>query len=565
MNNQSLLDTSSPVMWTIIIAYVVFNIVLGAFISYRKKSGDNTTSFLISNRNMPSFVIALVAVSTSISGVAYIGTNAYIFAFGIAMWIGGPILGGNIGHLTGPYVVGRPIRSVAQKLNALTFNEFLEKMYKTRKFRYPTAICLLVGGIALTTTEFTTLGTLLHALVGINFGVAILICAIVVAVVVAIGGNTTNGFVSVYQMAVAIAAALCLAAYGLHQGGGMINLFENVAKIDMDHVLPHGAAGFGGIGAVVGFGLTYCVGMWGAPHVVDKYATIRSKSLTPSLASLGNISHVVVCLLYFSGFAYFVAAAKGVVPGITPETFENVTPYFISAYCGPIVAGLLVAGIIAAGITTLASLLLTLSGCVVNDVLHGIFKVNTGGKRGVNFTRVALLVILVVSAFLGANPPSTIMAMAAAAFALYAATFTPTIVFGLRWRRSNVPAALVSMWFGLIGRAGIMVAVGLFPNWVWPLPIDANGTMIIASFVVYAIVALCTKPVDKSHYMPEKISELKPRTTPTAIVEGIHVHGALLDEWNAAKTKEEKKAVKAKVVAQEQQRMLENMLASHSD
>lgn len=128
-----------------------------------------------------------------------------------------------------------------------------------------------------------------------------------------------------------------------------------------------------------------------------------------------------------TGFAYCVLNAQGLAPSL--DSSNQVVPTFVKLFANPWIAGLIVAAALSVIMSTSASLMLSMSTSIVQDMLSEMLKLNVSGKKGVTYGRFAMLVITIISAAFALNPNSDILTMGAKTFGCFGAVFTPVILF----------------------------------------------------------------------------------------------------------------------------------------
>ncbi|MFC7336212.1 sodium:solute symporter family protein [Haloferula chungangensis] len=122
------------------------------------------------------------------------------------------------------------------------------------------------------------------------------------------------------------------------------------------------------------------------------------------------------------------------------------------------VIALLMAGCIAAALSTAAGLLLVLSTSISHDLMKKIIKPDLSDKEEVNYARIASFVALAVATYFGINPPSAFIAKTVAfAFGLAAASFFPTLLIGIFYKRMNKEGAMAGMLAGVSFTIGYIV------------------------------------------------------------------------------------------------------------
>ncbi|MFA9430980.1 sodium:solute symporter family protein [Egicoccus sp. AB-alg2] len=160
------------------------------------------------------------------------------------------------------------------------------------------------------------------------------------------------------------------------------------------------------------------------------------------------------------------------------------------------VIGLVVAGGLAAALSTASGLLLVISSSVAHDFYYRRLRPEATEKQRLLVGRIAMAGAVVIAGYFGANPPGFVAEVVALAFGLAAASFFPTIVLGIFWKRANAQGAVAGMAAGLTLTAAYMVGVlyldmpELFG--ISPQGIGAIGAVI--NFVVTVAVTKATPP-----------------------------------------------------------------------
>ncbi|MFA9447165.1 sodium:solute symporter family protein [Egicoccus sp. AB-alg6-2] len=162
---------------------------------------------------------------------------------------------------------------------------------------------------------------------------------------------------------------------------------------------------------------------------------------------------------------------------------------------GPVI-GLVVAGGLAAALSTASGLLLVISSSVAHDFYYRRMRPDATEKQRLLVGRLTMAGAVVIAGYFGVNPPGFVAEVVALAFGLAAASFFPTIVLGIFWKRANAPGAVAGMATGLTLTAAYMVGVlylGVEPIFgISPQGIGAIGALI--NFAVTIAVTRATPP-----------------------------------------------------------------------
>ncbi len=114
-----------------------------------------------------------------------------------------------------------------------------------------------------------------------------------------------------------------------------------------------------------------------------------------------------------------------------------------------VVSGLVAAGGLAAALSTADGLLLTIANALSHDLYYKMIDPNASTARRVTISKVLLLVVALMAAYVAAQKPADILFLVSAAFSFAAASFFPALVLGIFWKRATGIAASLGMIAGL--------------------------------------------------------------------------------------------------------------------
>ncbi|MFP5324053.1 MAG: sodium:solute symporter family transporter, partial [Gammaproteobacteria bacterium] len=115
-----------------------------------------------------------------------------------------------------------------------------------------------------------------------------------------------------------------------------------------------------------------------------------------------------------------------------------------------VISGLVAAGGLAAALSTADGLLLTIASALSHDLYYKMIDPNASTARRVTISKVLLLVVALMAAYVAAQKPADILFLVSAAFSFAAAAFFPALVLGIFWKRANGLAASLGMIAGLV-------------------------------------------------------------------------------------------------------------------
>ena len=114
-----------------------------------------------------------------------------------------------------------------------------------------------------------------------------------------------------------------------------------------------------------------------------------------------------------------------------------------------VVSGLVAAGGLAAALSTADGLLLTIANALSHDLYYKMINPHATTARRVTVSKMLLLVVALIAAYVTSLKPGNILFLVGAAFSLAASAFFPALVLGVFWKRANKWGAITGMVAGL--------------------------------------------------------------------------------------------------------------------
>jgi len=170
-----------------------------------------------------------------------------------------------------------------------------------------------------------------------------------------------------------------------------------------------------------------------------------------------------------------------------------------------VISGLVAAGGLAAALSTADGLLLTIANALSHDFYYKMLDPNASTARRVTISKILLLVVALIAAWVASQKPADILFLVSAAFSLAAAAFFPALTLGIFWKRANKWGATLGMLAGLSVTFYYMATTqpwlrGVFgvtspiaDNIWWGIqPISAGLWGVPLGFIVIIVVSMLT-------------------------------------------------------------------------
>ena len=184
------------------------------------------------------------------------------------------------------------------------------------------------------------------------------------------------------------------------------------------------------------------------------------------------------------------------------------------------VIALVAAGGLAAALSTAAGLLLAISSAISHDLLKGVFKPDISEKNELMAGRIAMGGAILLSGYLGMNPPGFAAQVVALAFGLAASSIFPALMMGIFYKRMNRAGAIAGMLAGLLSTLiYIFVYKGWFfvpgtnnlenvaANWLFGIQPESFGAVgaLINFGVAFAVARVTAVPPEHIQHLVEDI------------------------------------------------------------
>ncbi|MBN2431409.1 MAG: sodium/proline symporter PutP [Acidobacteria bacterium] len=423
------------------IVYLVFLMIIGAY--FFRRTGD-IEGYLLGGRGLGSWVTALSAQASDMSGWLLMGLPGAIYVGGLMQsWIA---IGLAIGTFFNWYLVSARLRVYTHNTRALTLSTFFEE-----RFKDPTGLLRVISA-AITIFFFTIYsssglvasGKLFESMFQVDYHVAVLIGGTVIVGYTFLGGFLAvcwTDFVQGSLMFFAILVVPVLAYTHIGSDPAVVTRAMAANEIaggllpavfDLTAVL--------GIVSAAAWGLGY----FGQPHILARFMGIRSIRALPRAMTIAMIWVV----LSLGGAVAVGLLAVPMYPGLAWGNNEKVFIYMIQDLFNPWLGGILLAAILSAIMSTIDSQLLVSSSTLTEDFYKRVLRRQPGDRELMWMGRVCVLVIAVVALALAMDPENTVLGLVAYAWGGFGAAFGPLVLAALYSRRTTWQAALAGMLAG---------------------------------------------------------------------------------------------------------------------
>jgi SSS family solute:Na+ symporter len=462
------------------LVYIIVIIYLG-YLGYKRTKQEE--DFMVAGRKIHPIILALSYGATFISTSAIVGFGGVAAQLGMGLiWL--TILNIGIGILLAFVIFGRKVRSIGQRIKAVTFPDLLGKIYKSKFMQSVTGLIILVGMPLYTAAILIGGARFIETTLSIQYDVALIGFCVLVAVYVILGGIIAVMYTDALQGAIMMVGMILLLVLTFTYLGPVGEV--NAELTAMAPLVPAGLQSAGMTGwtsfpelgssiwltmvttIILGVG----IGVLAQPQLVVRFMTVKNtKSLNRAIFVGGPF------ILLMTGVAFTVGAVSNVYfyrefgqIAVTAAggNVDQVIPLFINSAMPETFVVIFMLALLAAAMSTLSSLFHTLGTAAGYDIWNNIKNskisrlwktdktvkkesVQTSMKASYRASQIGTGVMIIISILIAYLLPGSIIARATAMFfGLCAAAFLPALVHALYSKNPSTRAAIWSLAMGAV-------------------------------------------------------------------------------------------------------------------
>ena len=471
---------------------------------------QNFSDYILGGRRLGSFVTAMSAGASDMSGWLLMGLPGAVYLSGLVEgWIAiGLTLGAYLNWL---FVAGRLRVYTEFNNNALTLPEYFHHRFGSRhnELKIVSASIILVFFTIYCASGVVAGAKLFQNLFSIDYSTALWYGALATIAYTFIGGFLAVSWTDTIQATLMIFALLLTPVFVVISIGGVDDL-QNViqqAEISVQKEFTDLFRGTTIIGllSLAAWGLGY----FGQPHILARFMAADSvRSLNK--ARKISMTWMVLCLvgavaIGFFGMAYFYANTNTTSAALVNHEPEQVFIELSRLLFNPWIAGILLSAILAAVMSTLSCQLLISSSAITEDFYKGFIRPNASEKELVWLGRAMVLVIAAIAIWIAQDQNSKVLKLVEFAWAGFGSAFGPVVLLSLFWKRMTSSGAMAGMLTGAI-------TVFAWKEWI-PAKSELAQVyemipgFLLATLVIIVISLLSSKPDAETQETFEKAQE----------------------------------------------------------
>ncbi|MES2819948.1 MAG: sodium/proline symporter PutP [Pseudomonadota bacterium] len=439
------MTASTPMLITFVV-YIAAMVLIGLIAYMRTK---DLSDYILGGRSLGSFVTALSAGASDMSGWLLMGLPGAVYMSGLSEgWIAIGLIAG--AYLNWLFVAGRLRVQTEHNGNALTLPDYFTNRFEdsSKVLRILSALVILLFFTIYCASGVVAGARLFESTFGLSYGTALWAGAAATIAYTFIGGFLAVSWTDTVQATLMIFALILTPIVVMIATGGADATFAAIELKDAAHFDMLKGASFVGVISLMAWGLGY----FGQPHILARFMAADSVKSIPAARRI-SMTWMILCLggavaVGFFGIAYFAAHPE--VAGPVVENPERVFIELAKLLFNPWIAGILLSAILAAVMSTLSCQLLVCSSALTEDFYKSFLRKGASQTELVWVGRAMVLLVALVAILIASNPESKVLGLVSYAWAGFGAAFGPVVILSLLWKGMTRNGALAGMLVGAV-------------------------------------------------------------------------------------------------------------------
>jgi len=479
-----------PVILTVFVIYFAIVIALGF---YAARSQKNMTDFIVAGRQMGPFLVAFSSCATIASGFFFVGLPGLCYLMGYQPMMSIPALNAILAYIIVYGLLAKPMRYISEKHGSLTIPDLFHTLYEDKRVRWFCSLIILIGIFCYMVSQWAAMGLLFQTLLNSTYATGLIVGVIIVALYCTLGGQTGNIYNDAFQMGVMVFGGILVVLFGFQHVGGFTQMNLTLAQAKPEMLLPFSSTYGLSFWSFISFFLLYAVGTVGQPQFTTRFYTIKKVDMLRWAPAIAATCYVFITLFLFTGMIYRAAVIQGTAPAL--QNPDLAVSQFLVTFMSPGIAGIVLAAAVAAIMSTVSTFIVVAAATVTRDIIEQGFGTRLTDKQGLAYSRVATVLLCVITVLIAIKPPDLVAWLGNAAFGFFAAGLGPALVAGVRWRRANKYGALASMILG----GGLALALYFMKTAKMIAPkLDTGAIAFLVSIGVMIVISLLTPSQQRS-------------------------------------------------------------------
>ncbi|GAB3805045.1 sodium:solute symporter family transporter [Micromonospora zhanjiangensis] len=463
-------------------------LVLVVGIAVARKIDGDSANYLVAGRQLGVPLVAVALTTAAVDSNATVGNTDLSSAYGF--WAGASLAVGLAICLT---VAGLFLAKPMNRMGLFTLGDFFARRYN-RRVEIVASVLMIFAFTILLAGNLVAMGFLVEYFTGLSYAVGVVLAVALILAYTIGGGLFSDAYTAVIQAVITVAATVVLfvwvaRTYGIHIPVGL-------GPFDLGQLTDPGRGAPVNWATLVSLG----VGDLVAIDFMQRIFAARTPQAAQRACFIGAGATTLIGVAW-ALIALTASSRLGLVADRGPVIYQ-----LLDGNAPALLAVLVLSGIVAASFSTASGAILATSAVAVRNIANVKREVAPGHRDPLlRWTRVAMLPVVVVGAFLALRVSQTGILLTLA-FDLMLACLVAPFLLGLFWKGATSAAALVGAGVGLVVRLVFLVLTPTLygvpndllylDNRVVGAGFDGWATLLAAAagVVAFVVAALVTRP-----------------------------------------------------------------------
>lgn len=434
----------------ILIAFVLYlSVMIGIGVFFSKKS-SNMSDYFLGGRQMGSWLTALSAQASDMSGWLIMGLPGAVYLSGVSSaWIA---IGLAIGTYLNWKLVAKRLRNYSEVAgDAITIPQYFQNRFDSRSsaVRVVCAVIIFVFFLIYTASGFNAAAKLIENVFGIKYHIGLTIGAVVILIYTFMGGYFAVVWTDFFQGMLMFFALLIIPILAYCAVGSAEFTTITAAKEGYMNLMANGSEPYPLSDLVSN--LAWGLGYFGMPHILVRFMSIKSGDMIKKSRIIAMVWVIIsLCASVAVGFVGYVYLKHIGATPLDEVSAETIFMVLVQKLTPGLIAGILLCAIVSAIMSTSDSQLLVTASAVTSDIYSVFADRDTDEKTMLRLSRVAIAVVAIIAYLIALNPKNTVMSLVSNAWAGFGAAFGPAMLLSLFWRRTTMNGVLTGMISGAL-------------------------------------------------------------------------------------------------------------------
>jgi len=442
--------------YVILFGYFAVLFLIGYVASKRVK---NTEDYYVGGKKLGYWVVAFSARATGESAWLLLGLTGLGAMVGVsAFWV---VLGEVLGVAISWFFMAEKFKNLSDKYNSITIPDYLVSRFKSKShtLRIVAATALSLFVIIYVSAQIDATGTAFESFLGWNYFAGAILGFFIVLAYIFSGGFVAVAWSDLFQGLIMLIGLVLLPIVALSTIDSGASVSQELIKLNPSFLNIWGNGGFNllNLATILGFAFIG-LGFMGSPQLFIRFMAIKNTAEIKKGRWVAVVFTLLTdsCAVLIGIYGRYLLTSLGDNPeSVLGNGAQNVLPLLVEKVMPLALIGVYIAAVLSAIMSTIDSLLVMASSAISRDFYQQIFKPNKSEAAWAKINRnvtlimavLALIIAMIVSVL---SPTRTVFWFVIFGWSGIAATFCPTIILSLFWRKFTEKGAIASMITGFL-------------------------------------------------------------------------------------------------------------------